>query len=65
MKKFIVIITILALPCLMLAQEVSSPKAGADGDGSVLPFPEPPSASVAGKTLADSKHKWRRTCNII
>ncbi len=25
----------------------------------VLPFPEPPSASVAGKTLKDSKHQWR------
>jgi arylsulfatase len=25
----------------------------------VLPFPEPPSASKAGKTLADSKHQWR------
>lgn len=24
-----------------------------------LPFPEPPSASVAGKTLDDSKHQWR------
>jgi len=27
--------------------------------GEVLPFPEPSSASVAGKTLADSKHQWR------
>jgi arylsulfatase A-like enzyme len=27
----------------------------------VLPFPEPPSASTAGKTLADSKHQWRTT----
>ena len=26
----------------------------------VLPFPEPPSASKAGKTLADSKHQWRK-----
>ena len=25
----------------------------------VLPFPEPPSASVAGKTLKDSNHQWR------
>ena len=25
----------------------------------VLPFPEPPSASTAGKTLADSKQQWR------
>jgi arylsulfatase len=27
----------------------------------VLPFPEPPSASKVGKTLADSKHQWRQT----
>jgi len=27
----------------------------------VLPFPEPPSASTAGKTLADSRHQWRQT----
>ena len=26
-----------------------------------LPFPEPPSASTAGKTLKDSKHQWRKT----
>ena len=26
----------------------------------VLPFPEPPSASVAGKTLKDSTHQWRQ-----
>ena len=26
----------------------------------VLPFPEPPSASTAGKTLADSTHQWRQ-----
>ena len=26
----------------------------------VLPFPEPQSASVAGKTLKDSKHQWRQ-----
>ena len=29
-------------------------------DGEVLPFSEPPSASVAGKTLKDSKHQWRK-----
>ena len=26
----------------------------------VLPFPEPQSASVVGKTLKDSKHQWRQ-----
>ena len=30
-------------------------------DGSILPFPEPSSASVTGKTLKDSKHQWRKT----
>ena len=34
-------------------------------DGSVLPFPEPPSASVAGKTLAESSHQWRKTPNRL
>jgi len=29
-------------------------------DGSVLPFPEPASASVTGKTLQDPKHQWRK-----
>ncbi len=31
----------------------------------VLPFPEPPSASTAGKTLADSTHQWRTTPNRL
>ncbi|WP_340112132.1 arylsulfatase [Maribellus mangrovi] len=35
------------------------------GDGSVLPFPEPSSASVAGKTLQDSKHQWRKAENHL
>ena len=30
-----------------------------------LPFPEPPSASVTGKTLKDSKHQWRKTPNRL
>ena len=34
-------------------------------DGSVLPFPEPSSASVTGKTLAESSHKWRETPNRL
>ncbi|MCZ4410363.1 arylsulfatase [Cryomorphaceae bacterium 1068] len=33
--------------------------------GEVLPFPEPPSASTTGKTLADSKHKWRTAENHL
>jgi arylsulfatase len=31
----------------------------------LAPFPEPPSASVAGKTLKDSKHQWRKTPNRL
>ena len=31
----------------------------------VLPFPEPPSASTAGKTLATSQHQWRTTPNRL
>ena len=33
--------------------------------GAVLPFPEPQSASVTGKTLADSKHQGRRAENHL
>lgn len=29
-------------------------------DGSDLPFPQTPSASIAGPTLATSKHEWRK-----
>ena len=29
-------------------------------DGSFLPFPQTPSASVVGRTLAESKHQWRK-----
>jgi len=39
-------------------QESASP-------GAVLPFPEPQSASVAGKTLKDSKHQWRKAENHL
>ena len=44
---FVVIVVGLSGASAVLAQEV-------------LPFREPPSASTAGKTLADSKHQWRR-----
>ncbi|MCB9158358.1 MAG: arylsulfatase [Caldilineaceae bacterium] len=29
-------------------------------DGSSLPFPQTPSASIAGRTLAESTHRWRQ-----
>ena len=31
----------------------------------ILPFPEPPSASVTGKTLKNSKHQWRKAENHL
>ena len=36
-----------------------------DAPGEELPFPEPPSASVTGKTLKDSKHQWRTSENHL
>jgi arylsulfatase len=33
--------------------------------GQALPFPEPTSASLTGKTLADSKHQWRTAKNYL
>jgi arylsulfatase A-like enzyme len=37
----------------------AQPPGNAPADGSVLPFPEAPSASVAGRTLQESKHQRR------
>jgi arylsulfatase len=42
--------------CVAGLLAIAAPVAAQD----VLPFPEPPSASVAGKTLKDSKHQWRK-----
>ncbi|MEE4258753.1 MAG: arylsulfatase [Bacteroidales bacterium] len=57
-RKFvaIVLIGLLAFAC----QQTPAPK-----PGDVLPFPEPPSASTTGKTLADSKHQWRKAENHL
>ncbi|HJH28189.1 MAG TPA: arylsulfatase, partial [Methanosarcinaceae archaeon] len=65
MKITISIVTILALPCLVFAQEASTVKTEKASDGSVLPFAEPKSASITGKTLKDSKHKWRKAENHL
>ena len=40
-------------------------KAAAPADGSVLPFPPVPSASVAGPTLQESKHQRRQEPNHL
>jgi arylsulfatase len=57
-RKFVAIalIGLLAFAC----QQTPAPK-----PGDVLPFPEPPSASTTGKTLADSKHQWRKAENHL
>ena len=38
----------------------STTKSSLDADGSVLPFPEPPSASTYGQTIYESKHVRRK-----
>ena len=53
MKRKHVIYLIAAVSVLFYAGMVSAQDS--------LPFPEPTSASVAGKTLKDSKHQWRKT----
>jgi arylsulfatase A-like enzyme len=60
MKIAISVITVLAVTC-----SVSAKGASPTSDGSVLPFPEPSSASVVGKTLKDSKHQWRKEENHL
>ena len=57
MKRKLVINLIAAVSLLFYAGMVSAQD--------VLPFPEPPSASTAGKTLADSKHQWRKAENHL
>ena len=52
MKRKHVICLVAAVALLFYAGMVSAQDS--------LPFPEPPSASVAGKTLKDSKHQWRK-----
>ncbi|TNJ41247.1 arylsulfatase [Tamlana fucoidanivorans] len=39
---------------------ISTQTNGQEKEGAVLPFKEPASSSVTGKTLADSKHQWRK-----
>jgi len=54
MKTFAGLFTVcLASTVLCTATQLSAQEA--------LPFPEPPSASKAGKTLAESTHQWRKT----
>ena len=55
--RITIIMAILAIFVLCTTMQVSAHE--------VLPFPEPPSASKAGKTLKDSKHQWRKTPNRL
>jgi arylsulfatase len=48
-----------ALPALLACLFATGVPAGTPSDGSVLPFPPTPSASVAGPTLQESKHQRR------
>lgn len=49
----------LAILALLLGVAPCSTAASAPDDGSVLPFPTTPSASVAGRTLQESTHRRR------
>jgi arylsulfatase len=53
----VAVILCLVVVALMPAQAADTPASPADG--SVLPFPQTPSASVAGPTLQQSKHQRR------
>ena len=46
---------------LALALAACNSAAERPTDGSVLPFPKPPSASTVGRTLAESEHVWRES----
>jgi len=59
MKSILKVVSVIILTYSVSLQAAQA--LNATDDGSVLPFAEPPSASVTGKTLADSKHKWRST----
>ena len=67
MPKLHLLILTLAL-CLILGAfgpvQAADPPA-APADGSVLPFPPVPSASVAGPTLQESKHQRRQEPNHL
>ncbi|MCZ6617122.1 MAG: arylsulfatase [Gammaproteobacteria bacterium] len=57
MKTYATLVTVCVAGLLCAATQLSAQE--------VLPFPEPPSASTAGKTLKDSKHQWRKTPNRL
>lgn len=54
-----VFVAFVLLGCSNKKNENSQSDTSGDFIGAVLPFPEPPSASVAGESLGDSKHMRR------
>ena len=61
-SKFILLIIIYILVltgCNNNGSKDLQPRLADEAVGSVLPFPEPPSASIAGESLAESKHQRR------
>lgn len=56
---------ILIVVSFWVAALVSSVGAQENSDGSVLPFPVTPTASVAGETIQASKMKWRKEPNRL
>ena len=64
-EKFWQLMLVISLLISCTQHQKSDNTADYPSDGSVLPFPEPPSASIAGKTLKDSKHQWRKAENHL
>jgi len=54
------LLALVAATCGDSALRAEQEPAAKISDGSVLPFPQTPSASVAGETIQDSKMTWRK-----
>jgi len=61
MKNLILPFAFIILLLLLVSCTAVQEKNSTSTSGQVLPFSEPPSASVTGKTLEDSKHQWRKS----
>ena len=66
MKMDAIVLRALLFSMLCIGLPMSAQAAPAKvSAGEVLPFPEPKSASVTGKTLKDSKHQWRKAVSHL
>jgi arylsulfatase A-like enzyme len=63
--RFLTVALALCLIAGVFVPAQAAEKAAAPTDGSVLPFPPVPSASVAGPTLQESKHQRRQEPNHL